>query len=105
MLFKPASELFLSFSAKFLTDDERREVQARLREDRSNLADGYHTNYVFDALKDWKIYVHMLITIGKSSDQDYPELLNAPCCRYLYSSVFHLSVPPNHRQEHGIYEQ
>jgi hypothetical protein len=54
-------------SAKFLTEDERREVKARLRQDRTALADEYHIKYLFAALKDWKIYVHMLITIGKSS--------------------------------------
>ena len=54
-------------SAKFLTEDERREVRARLREDRTALADEYDIKYLFSALKDWKIYVHMLITIGNSS--------------------------------------
>jgi predicted MFS family arabinose efflux permease len=28
------------------------------------LADEYHIKYFFHAIKDWKIYVHMLITIG-----------------------------------------
>lgn len=51
-------------SAKFLTEEERREVKARLKQDRTALADEYHTKYLFAALKDWKIYVHMLITIG-----------------------------------------
>lgn len=51
-------------TAKFLTEDERQEVKARLREDRTALADEYHIKYLFDALKDWKIYVHMLITMG-----------------------------------------
>ena len=57
-------------SAKFLTEEERREVRARLKQDRTNLADEYHIKYLFAALKDWKIYVHMLITIGTfQSDQ------------------------------------
>jgi sugar phosphate permease len=51
-------------TAKFLTEEERREVRARLRQDRTALADEYDIKYLFDALKDWKIYVHMLITIG-----------------------------------------
>ncbi|TFK38868.1 high-affinity nicotinic acid transporter [Crucibulum laeve] len=51
-------------SAKFLTSDERIEVRARLKQDRTSLADEYASKYLFDALKDWKIYVHMLITIG-----------------------------------------
>jgi hypothetical protein len=41
-----------------------REVRARLREDRTALADEYHIKNLFAALKDWKIYVHMLTTIG-----------------------------------------
>lgn len=53
-------------SAKFLTEEERREVQARLKQDRTALADEYHIKYFFAALKDWKIYIHMLITIGTS---------------------------------------
>jgi hypothetical protein len=53
------------FSAKFLTEEERQEVKARLEHDRTALADEYDTKYLFDALKDWKIYVHMLTTIGK----------------------------------------
>lgn len=51
-------------TAKFLTEEERTEVQARLKLDRTSLADEYDSKYLFAALKDWKIYVHMLITIG-----------------------------------------
>ena len=51
-------------TAKFLNTDERREVTARLKLDRSHLDDSYHIKYFYDALKDWKIYVHMFITIG-----------------------------------------
>ncbi|KDR66528.1 hypothetical protein GALMADRAFT_273465 [Galerina marginata CBS 339.88] len=51
-------------TAKFLTEEERTEVKARLKLDRTSLADEYDTKYLFAALKDWKIYVHMLITIG-----------------------------------------
>jgi len=51
-------------TARFLNDDERREVKARLRQDRTALADEYHIKYLFSALRDWKIYVHMVITIG-----------------------------------------
>ena len=47
-----------------MTEEERREVRARLKEDRTALADEYDIKYVFAALQDWKIYVHMLITIG-----------------------------------------
>ncbi|KAF9553590.1 MFS general substrate transporter [Agrocybe pediades] len=51
-------------TAKFLTEEERTEVKARLKLDRDSLADDYNHKYVFAALRDWKIYVHMLITIG-----------------------------------------
>jgi len=47
-----------------LTEEERTEVKARLKLDRTSLADEYHSKFFYDALKDWKIYVHMLITIG-----------------------------------------
>ncbi|RXW25479.1 hypothetical protein EST38_g296 [Candolleomyces aberdarensis] len=51
-------------TAKFLTTEERTEVIARLKLDRNALADDYHIKYLKHALTDWKIWVHMLITIG-----------------------------------------
>lgn len=51
-------------TAKFLTPEERKEVTARLKRDRSSLADEFDIKYFFAALKDWKIWVHMFITIG-----------------------------------------
>ncbi|GAB1526070.1 hypothetical protein RhiTH_009236 [Rhizoctonia solani] len=51
-------------TARFLTEEERLEVVRRLREDRSALADEFGMKYFWDALKDWKIWVHMFITIG-----------------------------------------
>lgn len=51
-------------TARFLTQEERDEVKNRLQLDRNSLADEYHRRYVNAAFKDWKIYVHMLITIG-----------------------------------------
>ncbi|KAK5000122.1 hypothetical protein LTR66_000947 [Elasticomyces elasticus] len=51
-------------TAKFLTSEEKREVSRRLTEDRSSLADEFGRKYFYDALKDWKIWVHMFITIG-----------------------------------------
>ncbi|KAK8134340.1 major facilitator superfamily transporter [Apiospora sp. TS-2023a] len=51
-------------TAKFLTATEKKEVIRRLEEDRSSLADEFHLKYFWDALKDWKIWVHMFITIG-----------------------------------------
>ncbi|KAI5857837.1 major facilitator superfamily domain-containing protein [Tricharina praecox] len=51
-------------TAKFLTSDEKAEVQRRLKADRSSLADEFDLRYFFDAVKDWKIYVYMVIAIG-----------------------------------------
>jgi len=51
-------------SATFLSPEERAEVHARLKLDRSSLADEYDTKYIWAAFKDWKIWVHMFITIG-----------------------------------------
>lgn len=51
-------------TAKFLTPDERQEVVRRLREDSSVLSNELRGKFVIDALKDWKIWVHMVITIG-----------------------------------------
>ncbi|KAF4826948.1 putative transporter [Colletotrichum tropicale] len=51
-------------TAKFLTTAEKEEVTRRLEQDRSALADEFDMVYFWDALKDWKIWVHMLITIG-----------------------------------------
>lgn len=51
-------------NAPFLTAPERKEVTARLKRDRSSLADEFDMKYFWAALKDWKIWVHMFITIG-----------------------------------------
>ncbi|KAL4781220.1 major facilitator superfamily domain-containing protein [Aspergillus varians] len=51
-------------TAKFLTQDEKKEVSRRLQEDRSSLADEYDMRYFWEAVKDWKIWVHMFITVG-----------------------------------------
>lgn len=51
-------------SATFLSEEERVEVERRLKADRGSLADEFDLKYAKDALTDWKIYVHMLITIG-----------------------------------------
>ena len=54
----------MPFSAKFLSEEERTEVERRLKRDRSSLADEFNLKFAKDALTDWKIYVHMFITIG-----------------------------------------
>lgn len=51
-------------TAKFLNDDEKKEIVRRLEEDRSALSDEFNLKFAMDAFKDWKIYVHMFITIG-----------------------------------------
>ena len=51
-------------TAKFLTPEERDEVSRRLEHDRSSLPDEFDMKYFWDAAKDWKIWVHMFITIG-----------------------------------------
>lgn len=51
-------------TAKFLNDDERKEIHRRLEADRSSLADEADLKYFFHAIKDWKIWVHMFITMG-----------------------------------------
>lgn len=51
-------------TAKFLSPVEKAEVVNRLKLDRSSLADEWDMRYFWDALKDWKIWVHMLITNG-----------------------------------------
>ncbi|CAH0015258.1 unnamed protein product [Clonostachys rhizophaga] len=51
-------------TAKFLNDDEKREIVRRLEEDRSVLSDRFDMKFMWQAFTDWKIYVHMLITIG-----------------------------------------
>ncbi|KAF1814745.1 major facilitator superfamily transporter [Eremomyces bilateralis CBS 781.70] len=51
-------------TAKFLSVAEKKEVVRRLQEDRSSLADEFNMKFFWDGLKDWKIWVHMFITIG-----------------------------------------
>jgi hypothetical protein len=51
-------------TAKFLTKDEREEVQRRLEHDRGSLAEEFSTRYVLDAFTDWKIWVMCFVTTG-----------------------------------------
>jgi len=51
-------------TAEFLDDEERKEVLTRLKLDRTSLADEYDIKYMYAAFKDWKIWLHMFITIG-----------------------------------------
>ncbi|OAL03098.1 high-affinity nicotinic acid transporter [Phaeosphaeriaceae sp. SRC1lsM3a] len=51
-------------TAKFLTTDERKEVQRRLHADHGHLSNDFDMKYVWQALKDWKIYIFMLICMA-----------------------------------------
>ncbi|KAK3375649.1 high-affinity nicotinic acid transporter [Lasiosphaeria ovina] len=51
-------------TAKFLTEDERAEVQRRLRADHGHLLDDFNIKYVWQALGDWKVYIHMMICMA-----------------------------------------
>jgi hypothetical protein len=51
-------------TAKFLSKDEREEVQRRLEHDRGSLAEEFATKYIWDAFMDWKIWVNCFITVG-----------------------------------------
>lgn len=45
-------------TAKFLSESERTEVVRRLRVDDGNLSEVFHMKYVWQAIGDWKIYMH-----------------------------------------------
>lgn len=51
-------------TARFLSPEERNQISKRLKLDRSSLSDDFDMKFFWHALQDWKIYVHMLITIG-----------------------------------------
>lgn len=51
-------------TARFLSQEEKTEVVRRLQQDRSALSNEFNLAFAKDALKDWKIWVHMFITIG-----------------------------------------
>lgn len=51
-------------TAKFLNKEEKEEVSRRLEADRGSLADEFSMQYAFDALKDWKIWINCIITVG-----------------------------------------
>ncbi|PQK12203.1 hypothetical protein BB8028_0003g08200 [Beauveria bassiana] len=51
-------------SVKFLTSEQKKEVVRRLKQDRSALSNEFKLSFAKDALKDWRIWVHMFITIG-----------------------------------------
>ena len=52
-------------TAKFLDASEKQEIVLRLEHDRSALSDVFDLKFMKDAFNDWKIWVHMFITIGE----------------------------------------
>jgi len=54
----------MSHSATFLSNNERTEVERRLRADHGHLSNDFDVKYVFQALKDWKIYIHMVLCMA-----------------------------------------
>ncbi|KAI0902624.1 MFS general substrate transporter [Annulohypoxylon nitens] len=51
-------------SARFLKPAERHEVERYLAIDSGSLSDDFDVKYIWQALLDWKIYIHMLICLG-----------------------------------------
>lgn len=51
-------------TARFLTAPEKEEVLRRLQQDQSVLSDQFKRQFIVDALKDWKVYINMLIFCG-----------------------------------------
>lgn len=83
---------------KFLTAEELDEVQRRLREDTGDFADQkVEMKYVLQALRDWKIWVHMFIFLGCFCPI-YSYSLFAPTIvrgmGYTANSAQLMSVPP-----------
>jgi hypothetical protein len=55
----------ISSRATFLTPKEKDEVARRLRSDAGHIANtDFSLKYAWQAIKDWKIYIHMLIGVG-----------------------------------------
>ncbi|KAI5459562.1 major facilitator superfamily domain-containing protein [Mariannaea sp. PMI_226] len=50
--------------AKFISKEERDHIVARLELDRSSLADEFDMKFFWDAMRDWKIWVHMFMAAG-----------------------------------------
>jgi cyanate permease len=60
----PPFRVWLISSATFITDAERTEINRRMTEDCGALSTDFDLRFVAQALKDWKIYINMLIGIG-----------------------------------------
>lgn len=51
-------------TAKFLDERERKEVFRRLEADRGALADEWDRKYIWEALTDWKVWMHCFNFLG-----------------------------------------
>ncbi|OAL47511.1 high-affinity nicotinic acid transporter [Pyrenochaeta sp. DS3sAY3a] len=51
-------------TARFLTPEERTEVERRLHADHGHLSNDFNMKYVWQAIGDWKIYIFMLICMA-----------------------------------------
>lgn len=51
-------------TARFLNPSERQVVLQRLDEEQAYMPKDFRLRYVKDALLDWKIWMHMVITLG-----------------------------------------
>ncbi|KAF2154446.1 major facilitator superfamily transporter [Myriangium duriaei CBS 260.36] len=45
-------------TAKFLTEDEKKEVHRRLEHDHGSATEAFHMKYVWQAASDWKVWAH-----------------------------------------------
>ena len=56
--------MLISRRANFLSEDEKVEVERRLAVDHGKLSNTFAYKYVWHAIQDWKIYIHMLICMA-----------------------------------------
>lgn len=69
----PTLTLFLAYCVKypetatFLTESERRHIVALLAEDSKNLAKDYDHKYFWQAVKDYKSWLQIVVYIGYSA--------------------------------------
>ncbi|KAI9651352.1 hypothetical protein NHQ30_001393 [Ciborinia camelliae] len=54
-------------NAKFISESERKEIMRRLTYDRHLLSDDWNSKYIWQAFKDWRIYVKMVMNFCMSS--------------------------------------
>lgn len=57
-------DMLTKLSARFLSEKDRAEVERRLIEDHGHLSNDFDMKYVWQAVKDWKVYIFMLICMA-----------------------------------------